>query len=103
MGNSVIEDNQFHGNDYTQKHLAKADYIDCSFSNCNFSNSDISQIIFIDCEFKDCDLSLTNLANTSLQNIFFKNCKLLGLHFDSCEELMFNVSFENCLLNLSSF
>ena len=33
----------------------------------------------------------------------FENCKLLGLHFEYCNDFLFEVNFQNCLLNLSSF
>lgn len=89
--------------DFTAKALEKADYEACFFTNCNFMNADLSDIRFTDCEFTDCDLSTVKLLKTAFQNIKFKDCKLLGLHFDHCSDFLFEVGFENCTLNLSSF
>ena len=46
---------------------------------------------------------LEKLMQTDLNNIVFNDCKLLGLHFDSCSEFLFTVTFNNCQLDLSSF
>jgi uncharacterized protein YjbI with pentapeptide repeats len=43
------------------------------------------------------------LNNTAFREVFFKDCKLLGLRFENCNEFLFSVKFENCILNLSSF
>lgn len=99
----IFEEKKYKGIDFKKQKIEKGEYIDCIFENCSFSGSDLTDINFIDCEFKECDMSMANLTNASLQNISFKNCKLLGLHYESCKDLMFSVSFENCLLNLSSF
>lgn len=33
----------------------------------------------------------------------YKDCKMLGLHFENCDQLGLAVSFENCQLDHSSF
>jgi uncharacterized protein YjbI with pentapeptide repeats len=68
-----------------------------------FSGVDLTKVVFIECTFDGCDLSMTTLNNTSLREIKFKNCKMLGLHFEECNPFLFEVSFSNCQLNLSSF
>jgi uncharacterized protein YjbI with pentapeptide repeats len=57
----------------------------------------------MDCEFIDCNLSMANLFGTSLKSIHFKNCKLLGIHFHTCQDFLFEVSFQDCILDFSSF
>ena len=46
---------------------------------------------------------MAKLEKTAVKDIQFKECKLLGVHFETCDEFLFAVRFENCLLNLSSF
>ena len=46
---------------------------------------------------------MAKLVKTALREAKFKDCKLLGLHFDDCSDFLFEVDFENCILNLSSF
>jgi uncharacterized protein YjbI with pentapeptide repeats len=83
--------------------LCCGEYENCSFITCNFSNADFSKFSFTDCEFIDCNLSNVKLIQTALRSVKFKGCKLTGLHFDNCHEFLFAVSFDNCMLQLSSF
>ena len=103
METEYIVEKTFEKADFSEKELAKADYESCSFISCNFSNADLSKINFTECEFTDCNMSTARLVKTGFQNIKFKGCKLLGLHFDQCDDFLFEVDFENCTLNLSSF
>ena len=64
---------------------------------------DLSNVRFIESEFVHCNLSLAALTKTAFRDIKFKDCKLLGLHFHNCNELLFAVNFDTCQLNLSSF
>lgn len=75
----------------------------CIFKHCDFSNSDFSNNTFLDCEFIDCNLSMWQVGNTSLQSVFFKNCKVLGIQFQSCTDFLFQVNFEDCILDYASF
>ena len=83
--------------------LEIGEYENCTFKNCDFSDSTLSEINFLDCEFQECNLSLTNLLKTSFGGIIFKNCKLLGLHFEECNDLMIILTFTGCSLDLCSF
>ena len=57
----------------------------------------------MDCEFIDCNLSMVELSGSNLKNITFKNCKLLGIAFHVCDDFLFQVFFENCMLDFASF
>ncbi|MDA3881927.1 MAG: pentapeptide repeat-containing protein [Bacteroidales bacterium] len=83
--------------------LKQGDYENCSFVNCDFSNADLSDFTFIDCTFTDCNLSVAILHNTIFRDITFKSCKMLGLHLYDCNTFGLSFSFENCVLNHSSF
>lgn len=99
----MIEDKSFSRIDYTKTNLVKGEYINCIFTNCNFYNLDLSSFTFNECEFNDCDLSLSRLEGTIFNDIKFINCKLLGLHFKNCNDFFLSVSFDNCMLKLSTF
>ena len=43
------------------------------------------------------------LTHTALQNVAFAGCKLLGLPFHRCRELLFAVHFDQCQLDYASF
>jgi len=103
MERIYIEDKQIGKEDIQNKELAIADYESCSFNNCDLSNADLSKRVFLDCEFTTCNLSSAKLYKAAFKTIKFKDCKLLGLHFEDCDDFLFEVGFENCQLNLSSF
>ncbi len=75
----------------------------CTFKNCDFSNSDFSDNIFIDCEFIDCNLAMMKLRNSSLKSVTFRLCKALGVAFHECADFLFAVTFEDTMLDFSSF
>lgn len=88
---------------YIDKRINNREFEDCVFKNCDFSNSDFSNNSFMDCEFIECNLSLTQLSGSSLKTISFKNCKLMGIQFQSCQDFLFHVQFQDCVLDYSSF
>lgn len=57
----------------------------------------------MDCEFIDCNLSMVQLAGSSLKTVRFKNCKLLGIQFQGCDDFLFDVRFQDCVLDYASF
>ncbi len=103
MERIYIEEKEFNTVNFTLKALPEADYENCSFINCNFSGTNLSNIVFAGCAFTGCNLSLAAITQTAFKNSKFKDCKLLGLHFENCNPFLFEVYFENCMLNLSSF
>ena len=103
MERNYVEDKDFEQIDFSEKPLGLADYDNCTFINCNFSDTDLSKQNFSECTFKGCNLSMTKLGNTVFNDAQFKDCKMLGLHFEDCNQFLLTVSFEDCSLNLSSF
>lgn len=89
--------------DFVTKRINNREFEECIFKNCDFSNSDFSNNTFMDCDFIDCNLSMTDLLGSSLKTVSFKNCKLLGIHFNKCIDFLFSVSFQDCVLDYSSF
>ncbi len=103
MEKTYFDSKDFKGQDYSELPLPKGDYEYCSFTNCNFSKSDLSGIVFMECKFDNCDFSMAKIPDTALRDVKFKNCKLLGLHFENCNDFLFSVDFDSCILNLASF
>lgn len=75
----------------------------CIFKNCDFSNTIFSECQFIDCQFIDCNLSMVKFPATGLKTVAFKDSKLLGIRFDECEDFLFGVVFQDCILDYSWF
>jgi fluoroquinolone resistance protein len=100
---TLFEDRDFTASDLAGQPLSKVEYDHCTFSGCDLSNSDLSGTVFTGCTFTACNLSLARLIKSAFRETRFHNCKMLGLHFEECEELLFSVGFTSCQLNLSSF
>lgn len=83
--------------------LGEGEYENCIFADCNFENLDFSEFIFTDCRFETCNLSLAKIHLTVFRDAVFRNCKMLGLHFDTCNDFGLSFSFTGCQLNHSSF
>lgn len=102
MKQAYIEEKTFDKIDFKDKPLTNGEYENCRFLCCDFSNSDLSDCKFTDCEFSGCNLSLVKLTKTVFRDIKFRECKMLGLHFDDCNEFGLSFSFEHCILNKMS-
>lgn len=83
--------------------LAKGEYDECQFVNCDFTAADITEQVFMNCVFKACNLSNVFLTRTAFRAVHFSDCKLLGLHFEYCNDFLFEVTFTRCNLNYASF
>ncbi len=103
MERIYIEETQFEEKDFTVDALADANYENCCFVNCNFSNGNLSNLNFSECKFNSCNLSMAKIGNTAFRATKFIGCKLLGMHFENCNDFIFTVDFKDCILNLSSF
>ena len=103
MERNYVQDKTYLKDDIAGSELLLADYENCIFNNCDLSNTDLSHRIFLDCEFIGCNLSSVKLFKTAFKTVKFKDCKMLGLHFEDCDDFLFEVAFNNCQLTLSSF
>lgn len=103
MEQSYTTEKTFDKVNFSEDPLVKGDYENCHFINCDFSKTDLSHFYFSGCEFTGCNLSMVKLVKTSFQDIKFKDCKMLGLLLGNCNEFGLSFSFENCILNHSSF
>ncbi len=75
----------------------------CTFKNCSFSAAKLDEICFEDCTFLQCDFSNASIRRLTLNNCEINNSKLIGLHFQQCNPLNFEVYFKSCNLDLASF
>ncbi|MEJ2613649.1 MAG: pentapeptide repeat-containing protein [Ignavibacteriaceae bacterium] len=103
MQSLYFEDKNFNKINFEEKPLKKGEYEKCEFTNCSFYKSDISEILFVDCIFKACNLSLVEVSETTFNNVSFTDCKLMGIHFENCNDFGLSFKFENCILDHSSF
>ena len=103
MEQFTYDDRLFDRINYSGNIVNGTEFESCRFKNCDFSNSIFTNNKFLDCVFEDCNLSLIKLSKTTLSNTRFNNCKLLGIIFSECQDFLFSVKFESCILDYSSF
>jgi fluoroquinolone resistance protein len=103
MSENYFEDEQFDTVDFTIHPFVKGEYENCRFTNCNFANLDLSNVRFVECEFTGCNVSMTKLPGATLNTVKFRESKIIGINFENCNEFLFSVEFENCIMNFSSF
>lgn len=85
------------------KALERAEYIECTFTNCDLSDLNLSNYSFKECEFTECNLSNIQVEHTSFKEVFFDSCKLIGIQFELCNPFLLKLGFERSLLDYSSF
>lgn len=90
----------FHASD---KHFETGEYEACVFSHIDFGGANLTDFNFSGCVFEHCNLSGVRLDGAILRDCQFHHCKMLGLRFETCNTLIFSVSFADCLLDHSSF
>lgn len=83
--------------------LEPGEYESCKFINCNFAECDLSKFEFINCQFINCNLSLIITYKTHFRDVHFATCKMLGIRFNDSQNVGLSISFNNCLLNHSTF
>lgn len=79
------------------------EYEECVFSHIDFGAANLTDFNFSGCVFEHCNLSGVRLDGAILRDCKFAHCKLMGLRFETCNTLIFSVSFVDCLLDHSSF
>ncbi len=88
--------------DYTN-HFTIQECESCTFTHCNFEKVKLDAAKFIDCTFKECNLSSASMQMTALRNVTFINCKMIGIHFHSCNAFGLEITFNNCNLDYCTF
>jgi fluoroquinolone resistance protein len=100
---TVYDDITFEKQAFANLQITGKEFQSCMFKNCDFSNSRFLNNKFLDCTFEGCNLSLMKLESSTLSSARFNNCKILGVIFSECQNFLFSVEFESCILDYSSF
>jgi uncharacterized protein YjbI with pentapeptide repeats len=100
---NIYDEQTFEDISYAGQMNQRWDLQDCKFKRCDFSDSEFLNTKFVDCVFDGCNLSMMRLRDSTLNNVVFKNCKIMGVNFSQCQDFLFTVKFEGCILDYSSF
>lgn len=103
MDSLTYENETFSGLSHTDKKTNGREFENCIFKKCDFAGSDLSNNKFIECTFDGCNLSMIKPGRSTLNDVVFKNCKILGVNFHECQDFLFGVTFDACIVDYSSF
>ncbi len=103
MSLEIIEDEAFVKIPASRIEGSKNAFENCTFTNCDFSNAHFYASVFTGCRFEGCNMHLISLSEAGLQDVKFKDCKLSGVDFSKCRDFLFEVNFENCILDNAIF
>ena len=103
MDQQTYDDQIFEYLDYTAKTVKGREFQSCTFRKCNFTEAELSGNKFLECTFDNCNLSMAKFRASTFSNAVFKDCKILGVNFYECQDFLFSVSFNNCIIDYSSF
>lgn len=99
----IHDDKVFESLNLAGQTLRDVEYNNCVFKKCDLSEAQLIQCKVISCVFENCNLSMAVLTKTTLTDAVFKDCKIMGVNFSQCQDFLFSVRFESCLLDYSSF
>ncbi|MFD2177642.1 pentapeptide repeat-containing protein [Veronia pacifica] len=105
--NESYVDALFHKLSSSYEEFVDVEFEECHFTDCDFSSAIFQRCKFTNCVFERCNLSLTDLSASKLFGIRFLDTKLVGVDWTKATwpvyHLDFELTFERCILNDSSF
>ncbi|MCB0790371.1 MAG: pentapeptide repeat-containing protein [Flavobacteriales bacterium] len=99
----IIEDRVFQQLMQQGAALRELRFEQCTFERCDLSSADLGRSRFTECTFIGCDLSLVKLVGASLQQVVFRECKLMGVDFSVCSEMLFHITSVDCPMDHAVF
>ena len=75
----------------------------CVFTNCDFSACNFMAVTFIDCVFNGCNLNGTKINHVAFRTATFNDCQIKDVNFAMCDKLIFEIAFNDCVLDFSKF
>lgn len=88
---------------YVKDDLNFKDFECCVFNNCNFSACTFLAVTFIDCVFNDCIFTEAKINYVAFRTVTFNGCEIKEVNFAMCDKLIFEVRFNDCILDFSKF
>lgn len=88
---------------FAKEELNLKEFECCKFTNCDFTSSHFIGVTFIDCDFDNCNFNGTKVNHTAFRTVTFNNCQIKEVNFAMCDKLIFDIAFNNCVLDFSKF
>ena len=78
-------------------------YEDCTFQSCDWGDANLSGDVFADCIFIECSFNANATLLTSFQSVKFERCKIMGLKFSDCSQLLLEMKFSDSKVEYCGF
>lgn len=75
----------------------------CSFEGMTLPELQLEGSVLTECRFVRCDLTMAKLTDCSLRDVSFEWTKLMGIDWSAARDLIFDVSFQSCVLSYGVF
>lgn len=96
-------DLNYNNTTFSKDALNHSDFECCTFENCDFSECVFVAVTFIDCVFNNCNLNGSKINYVAFRTATFNHCKIKEVNFAMCNKLIFEITFNDCILDFSKF
>jgi uncharacterized protein YjbI with pentapeptide repeats len=96
-------DLQYNDITYGEEEVNFKEFESCIFNRCDFSLCSFIAVTFIDCTFNNCNFNNSKINHVALRTVFFNSCKIKEVNFAMCDKLIFEIHFNDCVLDFSKF
>jgi uncharacterized protein YjbI with pentapeptide repeats len=103
MDVSYIFDKEIKNRVFERDEMNFQEFESCTFDNCDFSLCNFIAVTFIDCRFNNCNFDGTKINHVAFRTVAFNNCKIREVNFSMCDKLIFEIHFNDCVLDFSKF
>lgn len=94
---------EYQNHTYEREEVNFKELEQCTFRHCDFSNCNFIDVTFIDCQFYDCNFNGAKINHVALRTVTFHRCQIKDVNFAMCDKLIFEIAFEDCILDFSKF
>lgn len=103
LSESDFEDEVFKGGALPGIDLRRKRFARCRFEAVAMNEAQLQAVILDECVFVRCDLTMAKVAECSFRDVRFEHTKLMGVDWSVARDLLFDVSFEGCVLSYGVF
>jgi uncharacterized protein YjbI with pentapeptide repeats len=96
-----ILDKEFEHIAYERDQLNHQEFEACTFIGCDFSTCNFHDLSFIDCNFTRCNFNKAQINHVKFRNVFFDFCQFKEVNFAMCDQVIFQIRFDNCNLDFA--
>jgi fluoroquinolone resistance protein len=82
--------------DLPENGVSGKEFSSCRFERCDFTEADLSGCRFEDCRFAACNFSNPIVKRARFAKAAFEECKIVGVNFYGCDQLVFDIEFDRC-------